>query len=42
MADRFISNINDLNLVNSKVSSDKLIDERNKLEEYIDSCVKGE
>ena len=42
MADRFISNINDLNLVYSKVSSDKLIDERNKLEEYIDSCVKGE
>ena len=42
MADRFILNINDLNLVNSKVSSDKLIDERNKLEEYIDSCVKGE
>lgn len=42
MADRFISNIKDLNLVNSKISSDKLIDERNKLEEYIDSCVKGE
>ena len=42
MADRFISNINDLNLVNSKVSSDKLIGERTKLEEYIDSCVKGE